>query len=208
VSQATPVVTNIATALRRTLFATSGAGQHVGVALNGASDRQFFRSSGVSDRGGWYFAATFMIDVWPGNASRLFVGMCDATAGNVCLADVAGQAGEIIGLYHDTADNGTTFSTLTKGVSASTKNALTAVNGGPVIATGQAFLWEMQIYPGTSLVYCSLKSINSGLLVASNQTGSGPNISTLVGPQVELGNAAAGAGTLGLANILVGRTPQ
>lgn len=202
---------------RRTVVPCSAINQPLGPRLNDATARVYKSTGGGS--GGFYFSATFSLEAWTAG-SRLFVGLCNTTAGIVCASDLAGQAGEITGLYRDTADTGNTLSLLVKGTSASTKIAPSdTFNGGPNWVTGQGFRFEMWAFPHSLKCFarlCSLNTLNTTpppnppnppnpeAMVLSFDSFDGPNANTMLQPQVQLNSAGNAAGvSLGVMNILL-----
>jgi|KBSSwiStaDraftv2_1062776.scaffolds.fasta_scaffold00388_46 hypothetical protein len=202
IALATPSV-GIVSQLRRTTFFNSAANQAQGPRLNVAAERGFYRTTGGSG-GGWYMSTIFTIEAWAANNARLFVGMADSTAGQCVNADMAGQAGEMIGLYHDTADGANVLSILTKGFSGVAKTAFETQVA--TLAAGQGFQWEMWNFPGQLLTFCRLTSLNTGSRVCYQATSEGPNSNTMLQPAVQMnpaGNASANGFGIGVANILV-----
>lgn len=214
-----PTTTNLATQLKRTIYASGGAAQELGPRLNNAADFQWWRGNAnvavvgfptivYAGLGGFYFCATFMIEAWNNNAGRLFVGM-SASANPICLQDLAGVPANTFGLYHDTAD-GANILSYVHCPSTGPPNATKALAiAGATLAAGQAFRWEMWHFPNSDSItnLCMrLTSVNTGAKIYYNSFGGGgATIAAMLGPQCQMSpgaDAVAGHFSIGVANIL------
>jgi len=205
-AQPTPTVSRLSGWLKRTTFASSGASQEIGVKQTANSDCAFWVGDSLS-YGGFYFAATFRLDTYGGsagatNSTRLFVGLASNAAGAVCLLDSANVIGDAIGLYRDSNDLVNVVRVLCrKGSGTTAKRALTSTNGGPIIDSGQGFLFEMFCPPNSNRVNCVLTSLNTGLIVGQVTCTNDMTTTAFMAPQVEVGNGTSGACTLGISNV-------
>jgi len=206
---ANPAATNFATSLVRNTFGAAVNGTECGVRLNNTADFQYRKGQNAADKGGFFFATTFVITTWAtDNGGRIFAGLSNSLNPQ-CLNDLGALAGDLCGLYHDTADGANTFNLVVRDGTTPTKVAFNAFNGGPTLASGQGFRFEMWSYPNTTnntgKVYARLTSLNAGgptgTLVGYAETFLGPRNDIMCGLQVGLGVASAAAYQVDIASV-------
>lgn len=197
------------TQFRRNQFTCNANNQAMGPRINNAEGRIVSRSNG--GRMGFHFSTMFMLENWVAG-SRLFVGLSDAAAGQVVNADLAGQAGQSIGLFRESTDVSNDIFLLTNDGTNKNKFAPNTVrNGGATIATGQAFIFEMWNIPDSTITYCRLASMNFSApkfdtIVDFWQRSEGPAVNTFLQPSVQLNSVGNTTTKLTVMNVYL--TPR
>jgi len=188
VSHPTPATTSpaIANQMHRTRFANvvTTQNQTLGIISTAAGLPQFWRGN-AAGLGGFFFSCRFIIELWPANTVRLFVGLTSLATAMVATDT---PSGDFCGLWHDTTDGANVLSLITMDNTTRVKTAIT----GATLAAGQAFDWYMFMPPNSSTIYYRLVSINSGTeLVNTSYSTTLPRNTIFMGPQIQMSNGTA-----------------
>jgi hypothetical protein len=159
--------------------------QAMGIISTASGMPQFWRGNSAG-LGGFFFFSRFIIELWPADTCRLFVGLTPGTAEVVVSDTVANNS---IGLWHDTTDGANVLYFMSRDAATTTKGA--AIPSAQ-IAAGQAFDLYMFAKPADSRVYYRVDDINAGTTLIDSYTETTlPADNAFLGPQVEMSNGTA-----------------
>ena len=146
----------------------------------------FWRGSSAG-LGGFFFFCRYVVELWPADTCRIFVGLSDSTTAQVIL-DIASMTGNFAAFAHDTTDGANVLWFITRNGSTTHK---TTINGA-TIAAGQGFDFFMFAKPNDSTIYYRVDDINGGVtLVDTSETNNLPTVTVFMGPQIHMSNGTA-----------------
>lgn len=185
-STSSPAITN---QMRRTRYvnAATSTNQGLGIRYN-ATDALQFWTGNSSGLGGFYYAARFIIELYPASTIRLFAGLSSALS-NVVFSDTVSAGG--CGLWHDTTDPSSgsgAFNFLTCDGTTATKQAINLSNA---IAAGNSYDFFMFCPPNSSTLYWELQDIVNNVTYTGNTSTTLPTSTTFMGPQCMMSNGTA-----------------
>lgn len=155
---------------------------------------QFWRGN-ATGLGGFFFFARFIVELWPADTCRLFVGLQSSTT-EVAISDTV--LNDTCGFWHDTADGANVLSFMTRNQATTTKSSSIS---SVVLAAGQAFDAYIFAKPNDSVIYYRLDDVNAGTtLVDSSTSTTLPTSTVFMGPAVQMSNGTANitANTVGI----------
>lgn len=189
VNTPTPVSTSpaIINQIKRTrhVNAVTTTNQVMGITATASGQPQHWRGNSAG-LGGFFFFCRFVIELWPANSCRIFVGMTPGTA-EAAASDTFPV--NSVGLWHDTTHGNNVLYFATK--DASTLTLGTAIPSA-VIAAGQGF--DLYIYcpPNDSNIYYRVDDINAGTTLIDTSTSTTlPANTVFLGPQATVSNGTA-----------------
>lgn len=194
---ALPTTTNLATALRRSLFPTvvTTLNQQVGT----RTEAMFFRGN-IAGMGGFFMATRFMLSNWT-TGDRLFVGF-SSVATSVVTVEPSSLL-NILGFGIDAADTAITFMH-NDGTGTCTKDAIA---GQPALAINNGYVAYIFCKPNDSTVYYRLDNLLTGaVLIDTSATTDLPVNTTPLVCQAIIGNAAntaVNAASIGINRIYI-----
>lgn len=188
VSHPTPATTApaVANQMKRTRLANvaTTTNQTLGISSIVTGAHQFWRGN-AAGLGGFFFFTRFIVELYPATTVRIFAGLQSGTT-NILASNTV--AGDVVGLWHDTADGANVLSLVTRDNTTTTKTSIT----GATVAAGQAFDFYMFCAPNGSEIFYRLDSINSGTtIVDSSTTTTLPRNTIFMGPVVGMSNGTA-----------------
>jgi hypothetical protein len=161
------------------------ADQAMGIIATAANLPWVWRGN-AAGLGGWFFFTRFVIELWPGDSCRLFVGLTPGTTEQVTTNTFQNNT---IGLWHDATMGANVLYLATK--DGSTYNGGSAISGA-TLAAGQGYDFYMFAKPNDNTVYYRLDDINAGTTLIDSSVGTNlPTDSVFLGPQVEMSNGAS-----------------
>ncbi len=192
-----PTTTNLATALRRSTFASvvTTTNQQVGI----RTENMFLRGA-ATGQGGFFFVCRFMLAQWTAG-NRLFVGL--SNTGSTLLAADPSAPSSTLGFAVDAADSAITF-LHSANAGPGTKDVIA---GQPALATNNGYSAYIFCKPNDGTVYWRLDNINTQLIIAEGSVSATLPVSTvLLAAQCVMGNAAntpVGAATIGVNRLYI-----
>lgn len=182
-----PAITN---QMKRTRWANvvTTANQDLGVKFIAASERQFWRGN-AAGLGGFFFAARFIVELYPASTVRIFAGLTANTTTGIVISDTV--LANTCGLWHDTTDPSTgagAFNFVTKDATTATKQQITLANA---IAAGNSYDFYMYAKPNDSTIYWRLDDIVNNVSYEGSQTTTLPTNSSFMQPQLQMSNGTA-----------------
>lgn len=189
VSHPTPASTApaVSNQMKRTRYANvvTTTNQELGIRFAAASERQFWRGN-AAGLGGFFFAARFIVELYPAATVRIFAGLTGNTSTGVVISDTV--LNDTCGLWHDTTDGSSTFNFVTRNTATTTKQAIALSNA---IAAGNSYDFYMYAKPNDSTIYWRLDDIVNNVTYEGSQTATLPTSTTFLQPQVAMSNGTA-----------------
>lgn len=191
VSHPTPVSTApaISNQMRRTRYANvvTTANQTLGIRAAAADTLNYWRGN-AAGLGGFFYAARFVIDLYPASTVRIFAGMSSilssVVGGNTVQNDTCG-------LWHDTTDpssGANSFNFVTRDATTTTKQSIALSNA---IAAGNSYDFYMFCPPNGTTLYWRLDDIVNAVTYENSTTTTLPTSTVFMGPQCAMSNGTA-----------------
>ena len=186
-SSTAPAISN---QMRRTQYTNivTTINQTLGIRAAAADALNYWRGN-VAGLGGFFFAARFIVQLYPASTIRIFAGLTATAAAYVVVSDTVSN--NTCGLWHDTTDPSSgagAFNFVTRDGTTTTKQAITLANA---IAAGNGYDFYMWCAPNGSTIYWRLDDIVNGVSYEGNTSTTLPTASVFMGPQCAMSNGTA-----------------
>lgn len=192
VSHPTPASTApaISNQMRRTRFANvvTTTNQTLGIKAAAADTLNYWRGN-AAGLGGFFFAARFIVELYPASTVRIFAGLTASSGTYVVASDTV--LANTCGLWHDTTDpssGANSFNFVTKDASTASKQSIALSNA---IAAGNSYDFYMFCAPNGSEIFWRLDDIVNGVTYSNSKTTNLPVSTTFMGPQCAMSNGTA-----------------
>lgn len=189
VSHPTPASTApaISNQMRRTRYANvvTTTNQTLGIKAAAADTLNYWRGN-AAGLGGFFFAARFIVELYPASTVRLFAGLTASSGTYVVASDTV--LNNTCGLWHDTTDPSSgsgAFNFVTRDGATTTKQAITLANA---IAAGNSYDFYMFCPPNGSTIYWRLDDIVNAVTYENNTGTTLPTSTVFMGPQCAMSN--------------------
>jgi len=186
-SSTAPAISN---QMRRTRYANvvTTTNQTLGIKAAAADTLNYWRGS-AAGLGGFFFAARFIVELYPASTVRIFAGLTASSATYVVASDTV--LNNTCGLWHDTTDPSTglgAFNFVTRNATTTTKQQITLANA---IAAGNSYDFYMWCPPNGTTLYWRLDDVVNGVTYSNNTTTTLPVNTVFMGPQCAMSNGTA-----------------
>lgn len=192
VTHPTPVSTSpaLSNQMRRTRYANvvTTTNQTLGIKAAAADTLNYWRGNGAG-LGGFFYAARFIVELWPATTCRIFAGLTASSATYVVASDTV--LNDSCGLWHDTTDPGSganSFSLVTRNTTTTTKTSIALTNA---IAAGNSYDFYMFCVPNGGTIYARLDDNVNAATYEVNTATTLPTSTTFMGPQCAMSNGTA-----------------
>ena len=192
VSHPTPATTApaISNQMRRTRYANvvTTTNQTLGIKAAAADTLNYWRGN-AAGLGGFFYAARFIVELYPAATVRIFAGLTASSGTYVVASDTV--LNNTCGLWHDTTDPSTgagAFNFVTRNATTTTKQQITLSNA---IAAGNSYDFYMFCPPNGSTIYWRLDDIVNGVTYEGNTSTTLPANTAFMGPQCAMSNGTA-----------------
>lgn len=192
VTHPTPATTApaISNQMRRTRYANvvTTTNQTLGIKAAAADTLNYWRGN-AAGLGGFFYAARFIVELYPAATVRIFAGLTASSATYVVASDTV--LNNTCGLWHDTTDPSTgagAFNFVTRDTTTTTKQQITLSNA---IAAGNAYDFYMFCPPNGSTIYWRLDDIVNNVTYEGNTSTTLPANTAFMGPQCAMSNGTA-----------------
>jgi hypothetical protein len=139
--------------------------------------------------GGFFYAARFIVELYPASTVRIFAGLTASSATYVVASDTV--LNNTCGLWHDTTAPSTgagAFNFVTRNTATTTKQSITLANA---IAAGNSYDFYMFCAPNGSTIGWRLDDIVNGVTYANSTTTTLPVNTAFMGAQCCMSNGTA-----------------
>lgn len=186
-SSTAPAISN---QMRRTRFANvaTTTNQTLGIRAAAADTLNYWRGN-AAGLGGFFYAARFIVELYPASTVRIFAGLTASSANYVVTSDTV--LNNTCGLWHDTTDPSTgagAFNFVTRDTTTTTKQAITLANA---IAAGNSYDFYMWCAPNGSTLYWRLDDVVNSVTYEGNTSTTLPASTAFMGPQCAMSNGTA-----------------
>ncbi len=192
VTHPTPATTApaISNQMRRTRYANvvTTTNQTLGIKAAAADTLNYWRGN-AAGLGGFFYAARFIVELYPAATVRLFAGLTASSATYVVASDTV--LVNTCGLWHDTTDPSTgagAFNFVTKDATTATKQQITLSNA---IAAGNSYDFYMFCPPNGTTIYWRLDDVVNNVTYEGNTSTTLPVNTAFMGPQCAMSNGTA-----------------
>jgi hypothetical protein len=192
VSHPTPATTApaISNQMRRTRYANvaTTTNQTLGIKA-AAADTLNYWIGNAAGLGGFFYAARFIVELYPASTVRIFAGLVASSSTYVVASDTV--INNTCGLWHDTTDPSTgagAFNFVTRNTATTTKQQITLSNA---IAEGNGYDFYMFCAPNGSTIYWRLDDIVNAVTYEGNTGTTLPTNTAFMGPQCAMSNGTA-----------------
>ena len=192
VSHPTPSSTapSISNQMRRTRYANvvTTTNQTLGIKAAAADSLNYWRGN-AAGLGGFFYAARFIVELYPASTVRIFAGLTASSATYVVASDTV--LNNTCGLWHSTIDPSTgvgAFNFVTRDTATTTKQAITLSNA---IAAGNSYDFYMWCAPNGSEIFWRLDDVVNNVTYSGSQTSTLPAATAFMGPQCAMSNGTA-----------------
>lgn len=192
VSHPTPATTApaISNQIRRTRYANvaTTTNQTLGIKAAAADTLNYWRGN-AAGLGGFFYAARFIVELYPASTVRIFAGLTASSGTYVVASDTV--LNNTCGLWHATTDPSSgsgAFNFVTRDASTTTKQAINLSNA---IAAGNSYDFYMFCAPNGSTLYWRLDDIVNGVTYENNTSTTLPQSTAFMGPQCAMSNGTA-----------------
>lgn len=192
VSHPTPSSTSpaISNQMRRTRYANvvTTTNQTLGIKAAAADTLNYWRGSSAG-LGGFFFAARFIVELYPASTVRIFAGLTASSATYVVASDTV--LNNTCGLWHDTTDpssGANSFNLVTRNTATTTKTSIALTNA---IAAGNSYDFYMWCAPNGSEIFYRLDDIVNNVIYTGSSTTTLPVNTAFMGPQCAMSNGTA-----------------
>lgn len=179
----------IANQMRRTRYANvvTTADQTLGVKAAAADTLNYWLGN-AAGLGGFFYAARFIVELYPAATVRIFAGLTASSSTYVVASNTV--LNNTCGLWHDTTDpssGANSFNFVTRNASTTTKQSIALSNA---IAAGNAYDFYMFCPPNGSTIYWRLDDIVNNVTYEGNTGTTLPVNTAFMGPQCAMSNGA------------------
>lgn len=186
-SSTSPAVSN---QMRRTRYANvvTTTNQTLGIKAAAADTLNYWRGN-AAGLGGFFFAARFIVELYPASSVRIFAGLTASSATYVVASDTV--LNNTCGLWHDTTDpssGANSFNFVTRDTTTTTKKSIALSNA---IAAGNSYDFYMFCPPNGSTIYYRLNDIVNGVTYEDSTGTTLPASTAFMGPQCAMSNGTA-----------------
>lgn len=189
VSHPTPATTSpaISNQMRRTRYANivTTTNQTLGIKA-AAADTLNYWIGNAAGLGGFFYAARFIVELYPAATVRIFAGLTASSATYVVASDTV--LNNTCGLWHDTTDSSATFNFVTRNTTTTTKQAISLSNN---IAAGNSYDFYMFCPPNGSTITWRLDDIVNNVSYTNSTSTTLPVNTAFMGPQCAMSNGTA-----------------
>lgn len=192
VSHPTPSSTSpaISNQMRRTRYANvvTTTNQTLGIKAAAADTLNYWIGSSAG-LGGFFYAARFIVELYPASTVRIFAGLTASSATYVVASDTV--LNNTCGLWHDTTDpssGANSFNLVTRNTATTTKTSIALSNA---IAAGNSYDFYMFCAPNGSEIFYRLDDIVNGVTYTGSSTTTLPTNTAFMGPQCAMSNGTA-----------------
>lgn len=192
VSHPTPASsgTAISNQQRRTRYANvvTTTNQTLGIKAAAADSLAFWRGN-AAGRGGFFYHARFIVELYPASTVRIFAGLTASSATHVVASDTV--LNNTCGLWHDTTDpssGANSFNFVTRDGTTTTKQSIALSNA---IAAGNMYDFYMFCEPNGSTIYFELVDLVNNVTYTGSATATLPGSTTFMGAQCAMSNGTA-----------------
>lgn len=192
VSHPTPASTSpaISNQMRRTRYANvvTTTNQTLGIKAAAADTMNYWRGN-AAGLGGFFYAARFIVELYPASTVRIFAGLTASTATYVVASDTV--LNNTCGLWHDTTDpssGANSFNFVTRNGTTTTKQSIALSNA---IAAGNSYDFYMFCAQNGSEIFFRLDDIVNGVTYSGSSTTTLPVNTTFMAPQCAMSNGTA-----------------
>lgn len=192
VSHPTPSSTSpaISSQMRRTRYANviTTTNQTLGIKA-AAADTLNYWIGNAAGLGGFFFAARFIVELYPASTVRLFAGLTASSGTYVVASDTV--LNNTCGLWHDTTDASTgagAFNFVTRNAATTTKQSITLANA---IAAGNSYDFYMFCAPNGGTITWRLDDNVNATTYTNSTTTTLPVNTVFMGPQCAMSNGTA-----------------
>lgn len=192
VSHPTPATTApaISNQMRRTRYANvvTTTNQTLGIKAAAADTLNYWRGN-AAGLGGFFYAARFIIELYPASTVRIFAGLTASSGTYVVASDTV--LNNTCGLWHDTTDPSTgagAFNFVTRDTTTTTKQQITLSNA---IAAGNSYDFFMFCPPNGNTIYWRLDDIVNNVTYEGSTSTTLPQNTAFMGPQCAMSNGTA-----------------
>ena len=192
VTHPTPATTSpaISNQMRRTRYANvvTTTNQTLGIKAAAADTLNYWRGSSAG-LGGFFYAARFIIELYPASTVRIFAGLTASSATYVVASDTV--LNNTCGLWHDTTDpssGANSFNLVTRNTTTTTKTSIALSNA---IAAGNSYDFYMFCAPNGGEIFYQLEDVVNGVTYTGSSTTNLPVNTAFMGPQCAMSNGTA-----------------
>lgn len=186
-SSTAPAISN---QMRRTRYANvvTTTNQTLGIKAAAADTLNYWRGN-AAGLGGFFYAARFIVELYPASSVRIFAGLTASSATYVVASDTV--LNNTCGLWHDTTDPSTglgAFNFVTRNTATTTKQQITLANA---IAAGNSYDFYMWCAPNGSEIFWRLDDLVNSVTYSGSTTTTLPANTAFMGPQCAMSNGTA-----------------
>lgn len=186
-SSTAPAISN---QMRRTRYANvvTTTNQTLGIKAAAADTLNYWRGN-AAGLGGFFYAARFIVELYPASTVRIFAGLTASSSTYVVASDTV--LNNTCGLWHDTTDPSTglgAFNFVTRNTATTTKQQITLANA---IAAGNSYDFYMWCAPNGSTIYWRLDDVVNNVTYSNSTTTTLPANTAFMGPQCAMSNGTA-----------------
>jgi len=186
-SSTAPAISN---QMRRTRYANvvTTTNQTLGIKAAAADTLNYWRGN-AAGLGGFFYAARFIVELYPASTVRIFAGLTASSATYVVASDTV--LNNTCGLWHDTTDpssGANSFNFVTRDTTTTTKQSIALSNA---IAAGNAYDFYMFCPPNGSTINWRLDDIVNAVTYTGNTSTTLPASTAFMGPQCAMSNGTA-----------------
>lgn len=192
VSHPTPATTApaISNQMRRTRYANvvTTTNQTLGIKAAAADTLNYWRGN-AAGLGGFFYAARFIVELYPASTVRIFAGLTASSGTYVVASDTV--LNNTCGLWHDTTDpssGANSFNFVTRDTTTTTKQSIALSNA---IAAGNAYDFYMFCPPNGSTISWRLDDIVNVVTYSNSTSTTLPASTAFMGPQCAMSNGTA-----------------
>lgn len=180
----------ISNQMRRTRYANvvTTTNQTLGIKAAAADTLNYWRGN-AAGLGGFFYAARFIVELYPASTVRIFAGLTASSTTYVVASDTV--LNNTCGLWHDTTDPSTgagAFNFVTRDGTTTTKQQITLSNA---IAAGNSYDFYMWCAPNGSTIYWRLDDIVNNVTYEGSTSTTLPASTAFMGPQCAMSNGTA-----------------
>ena len=186
-STTAPAISN---QMRRTRYANvvTTTNQTLGIKAAAADTLNYWTGSSAG-LGGFFYAARFIIELYPASTVRIFAGLTASSATYVVASNTV--LNDTCGLWHDTTDPSTgagAFNFVTRNAATTTKQAITLANA---IAAGNSYDFYMWCPPNGTTLTWRLDDVVNNVSYTNSTSTTLPTNTVFMGPQCAMSNGTA-----------------
>lgn len=192
VSHPTPSTTApaVSNQMRRTRYANvvTTTNQTLGIKAAAADTLNYWRGN-AAGLGGFFYAARFIVELYPASTVRIFAGLTASSATYVVASDTV--LNNTCGLWHATTDpssGANSFNFVTRDTTTTTKQSIALSNA---IAAGNSYDFYMWCAPNGSEIFFRLEDVVNGVSYTGSSTTTLPASTAFMGPQCAMSNGTA-----------------